>query len=119
MCLSSIERSTARTATRPPKLLVTPRASSSAMLFFSVLLGRRELRRTAARRQKSLRPVDHHENQDQPEHHALVFRRLELRRNLAQVELAEERQREHHARLADDVEPNRQGLSHLPGQGSN
>ncbi len=73
------------------------------MLFFSLL----------AWRDHALRPKDHHQNKNQAEHHALIFRRLELRGELAQGVTAEQRDRDLGTRLAQTVEPKRQAFEQL------
>src|SRR4030095_10388549 len=90
-------------ACKPPKRFETPRSSSNAMLFSSLL----------ARRQDALGAKDHHQNQDQAEHHALVFRRLELHRQLTQRITSEQGKRQHGAGLTQSVEPERQALEQL------
>ena len=42
--------------------------------------------------QDALAAEDHHEHEDEPEHHALVLRRLELRRQIGQRQIAQQRQ---------------------------
>src|SRR5215510_15837265 len=66
--------STALTAVRPPKRLVTPWASKSAVM------GRAssQLALASAGREDALRAEDHHEHEDDPEDHPLVLCRLQL-----------------------------------------
>src|SRR5688572_21811725 len=94
---------TPMSACRPPKRFETPRSSSSAILFFLLL----------ARRQDTLRAKDHHQNQDQAKHHALVLCRLKLRRQLTQGITAEKRNPQLGARLSQSIEPERQALEQL------
>src|SRR5439155_457606 len=64
---SSSLRLTRASACRPPNLLDMSRSSNSDMLQLPVL----------PRREDPLRPKNHHENQNQTKHHALIFRRFE------------------------------------------
>src|SRR6266545_3631488 len=90
-------------ACKPPKRFETPRSSSNAIL----------LSWLPARRQDALGTKDHHQNQDQAEHHALVLRRFELRRQLTQRITSEQGKRQHGTRLTQSVEPERQALEQL------
>src|SRR5438094_3509572 len=94
---SSSLRLTRASACRPPNLLDMSRSSNSDMLQLPVL----------PRREDPLRPKNHHENQNQTKHHALIFRRFELRRELAQGITAKKRYRQHRARLPQRIEPER------------
>src|SRR5437773_10740636 len=91
---SSSLRLTRASACRPPNLLDMSRSSNSDMLQLPVL----------PRRENPLRPKNHHENQNQTKHHALIFRRFELRRELAQGITAKKRYRQHRARLPQRIE---------------
>src|SRR5437867_7110505 len=100
---SSNSRLTRVSACKPPKRFETPRSSSNAIL----------LSWLPARRQDALGTKDHHQYQDQAEHHALILRRLKLRRQLTQRITAEQRKRQHGAGLTQSVQPERQALEQL------
>src|SRR5215510_14578021 len=105
----SRSKSTWLSAVRPPKRLVIFRASRTTGI--AVVLPARfafELAVAAPGREDALRPEDHHQHQDQSEHHALVLRGLELRRQVGQVH-TEDR----HPGVAQLVDPEREALEHL------
>ena len=70
------------------------------MLFLSLVTGR----------QYSLRTENHHNDKNEPEYHPLIFRRLELRWQLAERIGAEKRDRQLGTGLTQIVEPNRDAL---------
>src|SRR5437899_3007599 len=90
----STAKSPAWSAVRPPNRLVPPRASKRC----TALL--RHLALSAAGREDSLGPVDHHQHENDAEDHALVLRRLELRGQIGQA-VAEHG----HAGVLELVEP--------------
>src|SRR5262245_19388192 len=103
MCPSARSKFTSLRSVSPPKRLVIPRASrrggTPAVL---------ELAHAALRGQDALRAEDHHDDENQAEHHPLVFRGLELRREVGEVEPEDA-----HAGIAELVQPERQALQHL------
>src|SRR5438046_6475139 len=94
---SSSLRLTRASACRPPNLLDISQSSNSNMLQLPIL----------PRREAPLRPKNHHENQNQTKHHALIFRQFELHQELAQGITAKKRYRQHRARLPQRIEPER------------
>src|SRR5213596_975895 len=107
---SSSSKSTVFSAVNPPKRLVTPLASRITAIRRcpSTVPPARQFPVAAPGGKEALRAEDHHEDQDQPEDHALVLRGLELRRQVGEVE-AQDRQ----AGIAQLVDPERESLEHL------
>src|SRR5215813_12089813 len=106
----SRSKSTSWSAVNPPNRLVTPLASrtaaTSGLRRRPVLALERAV--TPSGGEDALRAKDHHQDQDQAEDHALVFRRLELRRQVCEVEAED-----HRAGVAQLVDPEREPLEHL------
>src|SRR4029453_1340247 len=75
---SSSVKSTLSSAVRPPKRFEMPRASRRTAMSVGLAGAVGQLAMAPPRGQDALGPEDHHQHEDQPEHHALVLRRLEL-----------------------------------------
>src|SRR5215470_5789694 len=115
----SMAKSTSCSAVSPPNRLVTPRASNRfgtgrrstpprAVGATPVRSSMRELALASAGGEDALGAEDHHQDQNDPEYHALVLCRLELGREISEA-VAEHR----HARVLQLVEPEREPLEHL------
>src|SRR5262245_58155339 len=103
MCPSARSKFTSLRAVSPPKRLVIPRASrrggTSTVLEFA---------HAAFGGQDALRAEDHHDDEDQAEDHSLVFRGLELGREVGEVEPEDA-----HPGIAELVQPQRHALQDL------
>src|SRR3990167_5218085 len=129
---SSRLRSTLSRASSPPNRFAPPRISSSAIglpldfprggepalrLAQGPEFHRRvEPHLAAPGGQDALRAKDHHQNKNEAEDHAFVFRRLKLSRDLAQVKTPKQRQGKDDPGLAERIEPERKPFEKLQVQ---
>src|SRR3989338_9471005 len=116
---SSRLRSTLSRASSPPNRFATPRISSSAIglpLDFPRGGEPVEPHLAAPWGQDALRAKDHHQNKNEAEDHAFVFRRLKLTRDLAQVKTPKQRQGKDDPGLAERIEPERKSFEKLQVQ---